>query len=101
MNKILLAIALSLMLTACSSSNLDDVKKHASQTFEQAGFDIVGYEGYELGISTLGTNYGGAYVWYTLKRKDNGLIYEASIQRWGNEYHIYDIKAIDALSNKN
>jgi hypothetical protein len=98
--KFVLIILVMILCASCSSANLDDVKNNADKTFEQAGFQIIGYEGYNLGLATFGTSYGGAYVWYTLKNKNDGIIYEAAIQRWGNEYHIYDLKALNAISNK-
>ncbi len=90
------ALALTL-LGGCSSANVDDVKAAAPGIWRQAGFEIVGYEGWERG-GYLGGDYGGAYVWYTVKRiPDNGIIYHGSIQRWGGEFHIYSLKAIDAI----
>jgi hypothetical protein len=84
-------------LAGCSSSNIADVKAHAAETWKQAGFEIVGYEGWERG-PYLGGDDGGAYVWYTLKRiPDNGITYHGSIQRWGDEYHIYRLSALDAI----
>lgn len=78
--------------------NLDEVKANASTTFKQAGYGIIGYEGYQWGSWHFGS-YGGAAVWYSLRRngKDNGIIYTGYIKRWGDEYHIYNIRAIDAI----
>jgi len=50
----------------------------------------------------MGTPYGRAYVWYTLKHiPDNGLPYAAALQRWGDEYHIYNLSAKDAIGTGN
>lgn len=97
MKKGLFALA-ALLLAGCSSANLDDVKAHAAETWEAAGFQIIGYEGYNVGGWLGGSSYGGAYAWYTLRRiPDNGITYEGAIQRWGTEYHIYKLTAIDAI----
>jgi len=78
--------------------NLNEVKAAAPKTWEQAGYKIVGYEGFQWGHWFWG-NYGGAEVWYSLKRhpKDNGIIYTGSIKRWGDEFHIYGPRAVDAI----
>lgn len=94
--KKLLIVAL-LLLSACSYSNLDDVKAQAADRWKSAGYEVVGYEGYKLGI-WLGGRYGGANVWYILSRPSSkGITYTGYIQKWGSEYHIYSVKAIDAI----
>lgn len=80
-----------------STHNVEYVKEHAAATFDQSGFEIIGYQGYQMG-GIIGKTYGGANVWYNLKRKpDNGIVYEAALQRWGDEIHIYNLKALDAI----
>lgn len=72
--------------------NVGMVKQHAETTFEQVGYEVVGYQGYEW--SPLG----GGMVWYVLHKKpDNGVVYQAAVEKWGDEFHIYYLKAIDAL----
>lgn len=103
MKKIAQAIAVFVAfgITGCSSSNVDEVKQKSNEVWRQAGFEVVGYEGWEKG-GYLGGSYGGAFVWYTLKRiPDNGIIYHGSIQRWGDEYHIYALSALDAIRPEN
>ena len=86
-----------LLLAGCSSANLDDVKTHADATWAQAGYTIIGYEGYQWGFWGL-NGYGGAYVWHTLRRPASPhVIYSGYIQRWGTEYHIYGPRAVDAV----
>ena len=81
----------------CSPANLDDVKAKAVARWREVGYEVVGYDGYEWGSWGL-FGYGGAQVWYTLKRvPDNGILYSGYIQRWGDEYHIYGPHAIDAI----
>lgn len=91
--------ALALGGCAPSTANLDDVKEHAADIWKQAGFSIIGYEGFEYGTTWCCSSLkGGAAVWYTLRRiPDNGIIYHGYIQRWRDEYHIYNIKALDAI----
>lgn len=76
------------------SRNVEQVKLHAPQTFEQAGFRIIGYEGYQI-MSPIA----GGSVWYTLKRinGDSTITYSASVEYWFGEYHIYSLRAIDAI----
>jgi len=92
MKKMLLLVVVSLfLLVGCSSANLDDVKANADRVWKSNGYQIEGYLGYQYSIF-------GARVWYTLKRiPDNGILYKGFIQKWGDEYHIYDTKAIDAI----
>lgn len=100
--KRLLIIALFL-LVSCSYGNLSDVQHHAPEVWKQAGFEIVGYEGYQLGNwGCFGSTHGGACVWYIVKKiPDNGILYKGYIQRWGGEYHIYCLESMDALKPLN
>lgn len=83
-------------LGGCSYKNLEETKANSPWTWEQAGYKIIGYEGFEWGIGF--GDYGGAKVWHTLRRDAApGIIYSGYVQRWGNEYHIYGPKAVDAL----
>ena len=87
-----------LLCSGCGWGNKDAVKNNAVAVFKQAGFTIVGYEGYQLGMGIPLTSFGGADVWYIVKKiPDNGIIYHAAIQRWGDEYHIYSLRAVDAI----
>lgn len=89
-------ILFSLLIGGCSSVNLEETKSEACNTWKQAGYTCVGYEGYQWGL-WFGGNYGGAKVWNTLERKNTSVIYSGYVQRWGDEYHIYGPIAIDAL----
>lgn len=91
-----------LLVGSCSfwawptSNNLAYVKANAAEKWTQAGFSISGYDGYNFG-SGVGP-YGGAYVWYYLKKiPDNGITYGGAVQRWGDEIHTYNLSAIDAI----
>ena len=83
-------IAFLLWFPIGSSSNLDWVKQRADKTWKEQGFEIVAYEGFQWGMGGFGTPYGGAKVWYRLRKvPDNGLTYSGLLQRWGDEVHVY------------
>ena len=87
----------ALLCVGCSAGNKQDVKDNAARVFADSGYIVTGYQGYQWG--KFGFNeYGGAYVWYNLRQKGTGINYQAAIQRWGDEYHIYNLKAIDAIA---
>ncbi|MBL4574460.1 MAG: hypothetical protein JKY86_15505 [Gammaproteobacteria bacterium] len=93
---ITIIILLIIILTG-TSGNLDHVKEGAEESFSKHGFDVIGYEGYQWGMGGY-NSYGGAYVWYTIRRQsDNGITYNAALQRWGDELHMYKLTAIDAI----
>jgi hypothetical protein len=102
MKKLFMVLIVFCTLFGCSSGNLEDIKEKAPEIWEQHGFSIVGYQGYQWGpLGTFGSTYGGAEVWYTLKRvPDNGILYEGALGRWGTEYHIYRLSAKDAIRPK-
>lgn len=92
----IIGIMLMLLLAGCGSSNVAEVKANAKEVWKQAGFEIIGYEGYENAHCFF--SYGCGHAWYTLKRTpDNGIIYHGYIEKWGDEFHIYNISAIDAI----
>lgn len=92
--KKIFAIMLIALLTGCSASNVPDIKAHATEAWAQAGFKVVGYEGYEW----TGFGMWGGCVWYTVQRKhDDKVMYHGCVTKWGDEYHLYGIKALDAL----
>ena len=68
-----------------------EIKLNAERVFKENGFAVVGYQGYNLGLFSTP----GGCVWYTLKKAD--ITYAACLSRWGDEYHIYSLKAIDAI----
>jgi hypothetical protein len=68
-----------------------EIKNVAQATWEKNGFQVVGYEGYEL---TLFGRPGGC-VWYVVKRNETA--YHGCISRWGDEYHIYSLRALNAI----
>ena len=100
MNKTILAVCCIglLWLAGCSRGNLQDVKDHAANRWAEMGFDVVGYDGYNWGFWGF-NDYGGAEVWYVLKKKGDvaGITYGGYLQKWGDEYHMYSLKEYDAI----
>lgn len=74
------------------SRNVDKVKARADEAAEQIGFEIVGYEGY-----TLSPVFGGC-PWYTMRREGSDVVYNAKVCVWYGELHVYNLRAIDAIS---
>jgi hypothetical protein len=94
------ASLLTAVLCGCSSANLEETKAAACDRWDAIGYKCVGYEGYQWGM-WIGGGYGGAKVWHTLRRNEApGIIYTGSVQRWGDEYHIYGPEAVDALKGE-
>ena len=85
---VVLAISLFSGFGGCSR-NVAEVKAHATEVFAQNGFEVVGCHGYQL------NPFSGGDVWFTLKKGD--ITYQAALCNWFDEYHIYDLSAIDAL----
>jgi hypothetical protein len=88
------ALALTIYLGGCNTRKVNYIKSQAQERWEKAGFEIVGYEGYETG--NIFTTPGGR-VWYIVKR--NGVTYDGFLSAWGDEIHIYNLRALDALSD--
>ena len=85
----------TLLGSGCSKQYVSDIKAHATNVWDNAGFKIVGYEGYQWSLP--GETWGGK-VWYIVQRKDSGsTLYHGFISKWGDEYHIYNLRAIDAI----
>jgi hypothetical protein len=67
-----------------SSSRVDDIKKDINLEMSKRNWDILRYEGYQLGSWH---NHGGK-VWYHVANKDNKDIqYRVYVTMWGNELH--------------
>lgn len=91
-------LAIVIFLVIPTSNNLSDVKEVACSRFEEAGYKCVGYEGYQWGFGV--GSYGGARVWYSLKRDNTNIMYVGYVQKWGDEYHIYGPTAVDAIKGQ-
>ena len=82
-------------LVGCSPGNKEYLKERAVATWNQQGFEVVAYEGYQWGFWGF-TKYGGASVWHRLRKiPDNGLTYSGHLVRWGDEIHVYGPKAVE------
>lgn len=79
----------ALFAVGCSK-NVEHIKANAEKTFKTAGFEIITYEGYQRGFM-------GGNVWYLIKQPNKDTIYEAALVKWGDEIHIYNFKAINAI----
>lgn len=92
-------IILLALFAVGSFGNLQYVKDNAESRFAENGFVVVGYEGYQWGgFQGLFTNYGGAKVWYNIEsNRDDGILYNCYLKRWGNEIHIYKLVAVNAI----
>ena len=82
-------------VSTCTYDGIEDIKSNASKVFEDNGFKVIGYEGYVIGNKIPFTNYGSAKVWFILS--DGKTKYQAMVQRFNDEYHIYNLQALDAL----
>jgi hypothetical protein len=87
MKKLIGILSLVILFTGCTR-HVDDVKINANKIWQDAGFEVVGYEGYKYSL------YGGD-VWYIVKR--DSTLYHGFINKWENEYHIYSLSAINAI----
>lgn len=81
----------ALCLSGCSAKHVDEIKDNAERVWTANGFEIVGYEGYLWG--SFG-QWGGC-VYYVVTR--NGVTYNGCISKWGDEFHIYSLTALDAV----
>ena len=75
----------------------EPIKQAAYQIWRDQGFEVVAYEGW-LWNATPWPGYGGPHVWHRLRKiPDNGVTYSGSLQKWGDEIHVYGPEAIDAI----
>jgi hypothetical protein len=87
--KYLISVIAGVALSACGfKDDADFVKPQAPQFYSERGFQILGYQGYN--ITTIGRCY-----WYSLQRGQ--IVYESCLMKWGDEIHEYSLKAIDAI----
>ena len=85
----------ALLFSGCSAKHVPELKAAAPKVWADAGYEVVGYEGFEYGAP--GAAWGGK-VWHIVRRKgDDRVTYHGFITKWGDEYHIYNLQAIDAI----
>ena len=95
--KIIAVVISTISISACGYANLDATKANACNAWRNAGYECIGYEGYQWG-RWVGGPYGGADVWYTMRRSDTpGIVYSGYASRWGDEYHLYGPNVINAV----
>lgn len=83
--------------TLGTDANLDHVRERSVARWQEVGYEVVGYKGYQWGATPF-PGYGGARVWYSLRREGTNVIYTGSLWRWGDEIHVYGPRAIDAVT---
>lgn len=91
MKKLTVIAAIVIALCGCSAGNVEEIKQNAAQVWASNGFEVVGYQGYQW--ATM--DQWGGRVWYTVKR--GNVTYEGNISKWGKEFHIYNLRALDAV----
>lgn len=73
--------------------NIESVKARAESVWNKNGFQVVGYEGYQSDILH------GGNVWYMVSKNGNtNVIYTGALAQWGGETHIYNLRALNAVS---
>jgi hypothetical protein len=99
--KTIAAILLACCAAGCSNSNLEYVKERGPARWKEVGFEPVGYQGHQWGKLGFGTSYGGARVWWELRKvPDNGITYSGFLVRWGDSLEVYGPTARDAIQPK-
>ena len=80
-------------LAVGTTANLEYVQERAEARWQEVGYQVVAYDGYQRSM-TLTASYGGARVWYTLRKADTDVMYTGFLRRWGDEIHVYGPRAI-------
>lgn len=69
-----------------TSTRVDEIKNRMPKEMESRNWQILRYEGYQLGSFT----YHGGKVWYHVANKENPNIqYRVFVTLWNNELHFY------------
>jgi len=89
----LISIPVVLSFTA-GRRNIDYLKDRAPAFYENLGYEVIGYEGYQHSIVA------GGKVWHMLRRPGSPTIYSANIIKWGGEVHLYGPRALNAIEVK-
>lgn len=82
----------------CNYSKIDIIKRNSTLAWNRAGYNIVGYEGLQIGMPWAP----GGQVWYTVNRTNQpDIIYHGFIGWWyTGEYQVWNVSAINAISSK-
>lgn len=94
MKKNILLVFITLCFSSCYR-DVEKIKKQAPGFLKERGYTIVSYDGYECDAFAIQ----GGLVAYQVKDK-NGFVYTLEISEWRGEYHIYNLKCLNAVSNK-
>jgi len=94
MKKLFLLVIIALSVSSCYR-DVEKIKKVAPSYLKERGYKIVSYDGYECDFLAIQ----GGFVWYQVKDSD-GYLYNLAISEWRGEYHIYNQKCLNAVSNK-
>ncbi len=79
----------------CSYRNVSIIRANAPTVWAAQGYDIIACEGYQIG--NIFESPGGR-VWYALYKKgDTRIRYTGFVTKWGDEFHVYNVRAIDAI----
>lgn len=87
---VIAALVICLPWLIWGDTRVADIKLASQGVWQKNGYEVIGYEGYQL---TLLDRPGGC-VWYIVRRADTD--YHGCISRWGDEYHIYNLRALNA-----
>lgn len=95
---LIITLASIVYFKGCNYSRVNDIKEHATNTLQQAGFVITGYEGYEIGDMFYAP---GGKVWYQMVKSNNdSILYNCCVIKFGGEYQIGNLTAINAVSTE-
>ena len=86
-----LVILLFVLALGGCTMNLEDVKDNAPTELAAMGYNVVAYEGYQFGVL-------GAKVWYIVEQHNSPVRYNLYMQKWGDEYHLYNIHPLGGLN---
>lgn len=93
----LFVFIVTFLTSTMSYNNMDEVKNNAESKLVKMGFIDIKYAGYSIGFGLPLSSYGGAYVDY-IANDTTGTKYKVTVYRWGNEYHIRSLHALNAIS---
>ncbi len=87
-------LALTCYAAGCNYTRVEEIKQQSTNVLHEAGFTIVGYEGYEIG----GIGAPGGKVWYLFQKTGQPeTLYHGFISKWGSEYHLYNIQSVNTF----
>ena len=85
-------LVITLLWNVTAYRDVDDLKVNAPAVVEDAGFTNITYQGFSGDVGM------GGEVWYHGYGITDGLVYEMAVANWRGEYHIYNLKCINAVA---